>query len=97
MDTQYLSDEQKGRFAALESVFGMPGWRLVEDWALANVELMRMRGADAGTWDVNRMALGARTAFEQLASFRASTEREFEQMAEDNKAKLQVGDSLDYE
>lgn len=97
MDIEFLTDQQKERFSALEAVFRLPGWKLIEDWANANADIMRYRGADASNWDTNRLALGARTAFEQLAQFQESTEREFEQMADDNKARLQAGDDLDYE
>lgn len=97
MDIEFLTDQQKERFSALEAVFRLPGWKLIEDWANANAEIMRYRGADASNWDTNRLALGARTAFEQLAQFQESTEREFEQMIVDAKERIDSVDEIEYE
>jgi hypothetical protein len=97
LDVEFLTDQQKERLSALEAVFRLPGWKLIEEWAQANAEIMRYRGADAANWETNRMALGARTAFEQLVQFREATEREFEQMIVDAKERLEAVDEIAYE
>lgn len=78
-----LDDVSKERYVTLERMFDTPGWKLVEEWAKTNAQQQFHRAALAGSWEENRMALGARLAYEVIAGLRDSTEAEFIAKAED--------------
>lgn len=93
----YLPDEAAERFNRLEKLFGSEGWQEIERWAVVNRMVSAERQLNATTWEQNRVAYGARQAFEMLEQLRDTTEKEFTQMAEDAKAAIEQQDAFDNE
>lgn len=83
----HLTAEQKDHYVKLERMFGTPGWLLLEQWAEKSAIEQKERAALATTWDQNRIAVGALSAYQQVAGLQEATEREFEALAEDQQSK----------
>jgi hypothetical protein len=94
---KYLPPHDKERYSKLEKLFGSEGWAEIERWAVVNRMMSVERQLNATSWEQNRVAFGARQAFEMLEQLRESTEREFIQMAEDAKAAIDSEDAYDNE
>lgn len=92
-----LSPEQKDKYMRLERLFEQPGWDDIERWALVNRMASAERQLNAQNWDQNRVAHGARLAFEMLENLKAATEHEFEALAADAQQAAEIDDSLENE
>ena len=79
---QLLNDQQKAAYMHSEKMFASEFWPWIKQWAEANAAEQRERVVNAATWDFNRVATGARYAFELLANLEKVTEAEFANVAE---------------
>jgi hypothetical protein len=64
---KWLGDAERQRFVAFQELFESDGWRLFKDFAAAKVTERLVAGANAKTWEENRLALGARIAWDEVA------------------------------
>lgn len=94
---KYLTPEQKDTYMRMERLFGSPGWEDVMQWALVNKAAAGKRQMDATSWDQNRVAYGARLAFEMLEQLATGTEAEFEQFAASAQEAAEVDETLENE
>jgi hypothetical protein len=81
----------------LERLFASPGWKDVEAWILVNKMESVGRVLNASSWEQNRVAHGARLAFQMMEEMPQATELEFEQMADTARNAIQEDDALDNE
>jgi hypothetical protein len=96
-ELQYLTDLEKSRYMMMERLFAQPGWTEVIKQAEQGVQETVMRGANAATWEENRIALGGRVVYAWLVNLQQSTDLEFEQLAAEAKAAKQEKDEQDFE
>jgi len=82
---QRLSPEQRGLYKQLEDVFGMPGWKIIVQWAAQNMQDQHNRAALATSWDANRLNVGAAAAFGRMVALRDAMETEYAALAEQAK------------
>lgn len=100
MDLEHLAlldDDQKDHYVKYERMFDTPGWALIEEWARLNSQQQFMRAAYAGSWEENRIALGARLVYEQIANLRNTTEAEFMAKAEQALLNTAFEEELEHE
>lgn len=76
-----LTDQQKAAYMQAEKMFSSDFWIWMQKWAEDNAAEQRERVVNAATWDFNRVATGARYAFELLANLEKVTETEFANVA----------------
>jgi hypothetical protein len=81
----WLDDVERDRFVKFQELFESDGWRLLKNIAVAKVTEHGVLGANAKTWEDNRVALGARTAWEDVANASDTFMSSFEQVALQNK------------
>lgn len=93
----YLTDQQKERWQILENLFAHPGWNLIVQFLEIEAENQNIRAANAASWDENRLAVGARAAYAQLAKLAESTEHEFALLAEQAREAALAEDEGDFE
>jgi hypothetical protein len=82
---QWLSDTAKENFLKLRSMFESDGWKLVMDFAGKKANEALLKGAEAVTWELNRVWHGQRRAWTDLATFETQVVNEFRQLAIQNR------------
>jgi hypothetical protein len=92
-----LDDDSKDHYVKLERMFDTQGWAVIEEWARVNSEAQFQRAAFAGSWEENRIALGARMVYEQIRTMRDSTEAEFAAKAEQAVLNTVFEDEVEHE
>lgn len=92
-----LTDEQRERYAALESLFEQPGWKIVSEFLTASVTAQSQRALNAGNWNEHQLATGARHAFAQVLHLPEVTEAEFTNLAAEAASNQEDADEIDYE
>jgi hypothetical protein len=88
MDTAlfgFLKPEQQQRYKELEALFTHQGWALFVEFAKQEADAQLERLIAAQSWDINRLATGARAAYAHVANLREITELQFSQLAEANQ------------
>jgi len=90
----HLTEEEKERWHKLRSVFESDGWPLIKEWAQGQVTLATISGANAVSWDVNRVAYGTRLAWEEVANFEDRVANEYAAVAE-QRAEAALEDDYD--
>ncbi len=81
----WLSDVETARYVAFQELFETDGWKLFKEYAQAKVTEFGVAGANAQTWEANRVALGARVAWDEVAKAADSFMNSFEQLARSNR------------
>lgn len=94
---QFLDPEQKETYMRLERLFETPGWTDLMKWALVNKMATAERQLNASNWEQNRVAYGARLAFDMLTEFEKATEMEYEHIAASAQEAAQTDEALDNE
>lgn len=79
-----LTADQQESFIKLEETFGTDGWGLLKKWAEDRAVAAKDRAAYAGSWEENRIAVGAEQVYLQIASLGDSFVTEFAELAEAN-------------
>ncbi len=97
MQLSLLTDEQRDRYASLESLFEHPGWKIVSEFADASVQQQANRALNATNWNEHQLATGARAAFLQIVNLQDVTETEFANLAAQAMASQEEEDEIDYE
>jgi hypothetical protein len=92
-----LTDEQRDRYAKLESLFEHPGWDIVKEYAQAGAVSQGQRAMNATSWPEHQQATGARYAFAQVASLPEVTYTEFANLAAEAASVQEEEDEIDYE
>jgi hypothetical protein len=92
-----LSDEQKQEYMELIRVFREPGWKQIVTFCEGQRDVAYNAGANATSWDDNRVAYGRRVAYEELASFETITENYFNSAAEAALEEQQLEEEEIYE
>lgn len=92
-----LTDEQRERYSALESLFEHPGWKIVTEYALAGATAQAQRALNASNWNEHQLATGARLAYTQVAGLPEVTDVEFSNIAAEVAATKEDEDELAYE
>ena len=96
-----LTDEQKERYVNLTRIFDLPGWQLIKTWATNQSEELLRRGANAVSWEANRLDAGQRVVYDLIAQLPEITELEYATLAEQNVeqriAEAQAEDEADFE
>lgn len=92
---QYLTDEEKARLMRLQNLFSTDGWTLVvklmEQWA----QEAHNRAADSTSWEQNRLNIGLRAAYAQVANLEKATAQEFIALADGRREKALEADLSD--
>lgn len=96
-DLKYLTDEQRERYMTMERLFEQPGWTLVEKWAGINRDEAKERAANAQSWEDNRIAVGLRIAYDTFSKMRDINEREYMQLAQDQREEQEEDNELEHE
>jgi hypothetical protein len=92
---KHLTEDQRQRYLLLEKTFDSDGWPLIIEWATKRANECHSRAANANSWDDNRISVGAREVYLQIANMRDSTTMEFSKMAEANLLRASEEDSYD--
>lgn len=92
-----LTDDQRERYAKLESLFEHPGWQIVQEYAQAGVASQAQRAMNATSWNEHQQATGARLAFSQVAALPDVTHAEFSNLAAEAAMVQAEDDEIDYE
>ena len=92
-----LTDAERARYAALENLFGHPGWKIVEEWATASLSQEQARQLQAGTWETVMFQRGKASVFAELLALPDTTENEFAARAAQAAEAKQTHDEADYE
>jgi hypothetical protein len=85
----WLGDAERDRFVKFQGLFEADGWRLYREFALAKVFEHSVTGANAKTWEENRVAFGARRAWDDVAASADEFMKSFERLAHQNKMDAQ--------
>jgi len=93
----YLPDEQKSRYRAYEQGFDTPFWKDLKELAEGEIENATLRGANAESWESNRIALGARIVWQYIATLEDAVENEFRQYIDQSLMERQQADQEAYE
>ena len=96
-DLMYLPDEHKDRYRNYEQGFDSPFWKDLKALAESEVVNAAQRGANADTWENNRIALGARLIWEYIAHMEDAIENEFRQYIDQQRIATQSRDEEIYE
>lgn len=94
---KYLPDPAKDRFAKLERVFQSDGWPLIVEFAKQRAVEAQQRILSAGSWDEVVLYRGRLQVYAELATLAETTEQEFAQIAETNKAAAEQDDEVKFE
>lgn len=89
-EIQYLTDAQKERYMLLQRFFESEYWPLFRSWAAASANEWTLRQLNAASWDANRVALGARGAFETIGTLEEATDLEFANYAKEAQEALEA-------
>lgn len=92
-----LTHEQKEAYLEISKVFGMKGWEFISREYEQLSQQAKEAGANANTWEENRINFGLRTAYEQFANLEVATEQMFTQIAEQVMEDQAMIDESDYE
>lgn len=79
---KHLTDAQKESYMKAEKFFASEFWPWLQTWAKANAAQQLDRVINAETWEFNRLAYGARFAYDTMANLENITNYEFEQLAQ---------------
>ena len=82
---KWLGDEERDRFVKFQELFETAGWQLLSEFSHAKVTERMVAGANAKSWEENRLALGQRLAWAEIANAAQTFMSSFEQLAESNK------------
>lgn len=88
--TEYLDEVQLDRYLKFQHVFESDGWKLVEEWAQAQSVAASIGGANASSWDNNRIEYGKRIAYDAVANMATQFLNEFSVVAEQNKEEAEA-------
>lgn len=83
---KWLNDVERDRFVKLQETFESSGWRLLREYAHAQVAMNGIAGANAKTWEENRVAFGTRQAWDAVARLEDEFMNAFELSASEAKA-----------
>lgn len=97
LQLSFLTDEQRERYAALESLFDLPGWKIVSEFLSASVTAQSTRALNATSWNEHQLATGARHAFAQVLHLPEVTEAEFASLAAEAASVTEDDDEGEYE
>lgn len=97
LQISFLTDEQRERYSALESLFEQPGWKIVSEFLTASVAAQSARALNATTWNEHQLATGARHAFAQVLQLPEVTETEFANLAAESATNAAEDDEVEYE
>lgn len=92
-----LTDDEKERYVKAETLFESEHWHVIKTMAEEQSEQALVRGANAQTWDDNRVALGQRLVWEYIATLNETYENEFSQQADARLLAKQSQNEVDYE
>lgn len=92
-----LTDEQKSEYMELARVFAEPGWQKVVKAYQEKTEAMVTAGANATSWEENRIAYGLRLAYEEFATLEEVTESMFLQISDSVLEAQELVDEERYE
>lgn len=93
-----LSGEQKREYMAVMRTLEDTGWEILSKHFGDLAEQLVVAGANASTWDENRIILGRRIAYLEFANLREGVEAQFEQLAQEIVAATNpTEDDEDYE
>lgn len=76
-----LAPVERERYMELERLFASKGWRIFIATAKDNANAAYAVGANASTWEENRVAYGNRMAWQYVLALEEATEQEFEAKA----------------
>lgn len=91
----WIGDVERDRFVKFQSVFESDGWPLIVELATARAYAAGLEGANATTWEQNRIAYGARSVWEQIARLAENCTADFELVASEAKAAAESLAGLD--
>lgn len=94
---QQLTPEERDQYITFEDLFAHKGWPMFLEWAKSNAMREGINGANANTWAANRIAFGARQAFEAVANFDAQTLGLYEAAATERAEDVQLQMEEEYE
>ena len=92
-----LSDQQKSEYLAITRTLDGPGWDILSNYYQDRVADHIKAGANAGSWEENRILLGARLAYEEFANLRDAIEERFEELAHEALAPAESEDEERFE
>jgi ethanolamine ammonia-lyase small subunit len=64
---KWLNDAERDRFVKLQETFESDGWKILREYAQAQVAMNGIAGANAKTWEENRVAYGTRSAWDSVS------------------------------
>jgi len=94
---KWLPDAEKPRVAALEDMFGSPGWRIIQEWANDAKEAAVMRAANAQSWADNRIAYGQVLVYDDVVNMAERIMLEYATYADEARVAQEVRDMEDFE
>lgn len=92
-----LTDEQKQAYMELARVFSEPGWKRIAKTYEDKAEAMKNAGANAGSWEENRVAYGLRMAYEEVAGLEDIMESLYSQISDTATEAQELVDEEEYE
>ena len=96
---KHLTDQEREEYAALEETFSSKGWQILVKRANERAAQLLVYGADAPTWEANRVAAGMREVWDSIVVLREATDNEYANIARERveEALDEPEDSLEYE
>lgn len=88
---QYLTDTHKERYMMLQRFFESEYWPWLRAWAAENATDQLKRAGFASTWEANRLANGAMSAYLTLGNLETSVDNEFANYATEAREAQAVG------
>jgi hypothetical protein len=92
-----LSDEQKAEYMETSRVFAEPGWKRLVKFYEEKVDAMLTSGANATSWEDNRVAYGLRLAYEEFIALEDTLESYFSSISDAVTEAQQAAEEDDYE
>ncbi len=94
---KWLPEEAQQRLLQLETTFGSEGWKTVVGWAQEARDATILRGAQATSWEDNRIALGQSRVYDEVINMAERIFTEYANMADEAKTDFEIEAEEDFE
>lgn len=88
----FLDDVSRERFVKFQEVFETEGWKLIEEYANAQITVHGIEGSNGKTWEDVLLHRGQRLAFQVVANWHNEFMTAFEAQAQQAKEAAEAGD-----